>query len=651
MAHPARRLPLPALVLLLVLALAPTDAQAAKQQATKKSCPPGLLPVLKGKGKKAKVVRDRKGRLKCAVPARPSAKALPRPAAATSTAQLGVVADELESVLTVQPDALKAVERKVGAKRARKMLSIALDSWRARAVAAATARAPRAHAAETKTETYTPAAGTEVNFAGEFTPVDDGSTAGYRGKASVEGAFTREGLQAIADKADVKLPPGIDKGMFKLELEFADLPRVCPDADGKVKGTLKAGGRITLAVGGASVTLAAKIDVSYSLQVGDDARWKTIEDVDVQTELSIGGTGRSTETWRGRRVASGFGTEGILGSGDASGAFIRDWGHIDPDQGGVFGPRGGVNFATGKGTLLDVHSIDNFKKMMATDYATQLITLAAVEYVRKVAADRVQKVWYDQEKCLTLDAAAAKDRLRAGATTTVTARNAKAANGTPVSTKLTATGVASLTPGSAQMPASATKDFTLTAPPTTPATSSWKVVALSRAGKKTVSGDLGEEQGPYTATVQDHETGRFATHDATGDLTGTLAPSAVDGSSPQRWTASGPVTWSNLTATPKLDCSYVDPVSGGAWTATITDAGNGRIQVALDFTADTKVLWTVACENGSVPGQVGVTPLGMAPRTFDMPAEGGVQPLSGSFESGGDGFFTSGTLTVTPVNR
>jgi hypothetical protein len=650
MAHQARRTPLAGLVLLLALSLAPAGAEAAGQRATKKSCPPGLLPVLKGKGKKAKVVRDRNGRLKCAAPTRPAPKALPRPAAATSTAQLGVVADELGSVLTVQPDALKALERKIGPRRAEKMLSIALDSWRRRAVAAAVGRGRRARAAETKTETYAPAAGAKVKFAGEFTQVDDGTTAGYRGKASVEGDFSRDGLQALADKADVKLPPGIDKGMFKLELEFADLPRVCPDAGGKVKGTLKAGGRITLAVGGASVTLAANIDVSYALQVGEDARWKTIEDVDVKTELSVGGTGRSTETWRGRRVGSGFGAEGILDSRDTTAAFVRDWGHIDPDQGGVFGPRGGVNLATGKGTLLDVHSIDNFKKMMATNYATQLITLAAVEYVRKVAADRVQKVWYDQEKCLRLDGAAAKDRLRAGETTTVTTKNAKAADGTPVATGLTATGVASLTPGSAQMPAGASKDFTLTAPPTTPAKSSWKVVALSRAGKKTVSGDLAEALGPYTVTVQDHETGRFATHDATGDLTGTLAPAAVDGSSPQRWTASGPVTWSNLTATSKTDCSYVDPVFGGAWTATITDAGNGRIQVTLDFTAETKVLWTVVCEGGSVPGQAGVSPLGMAPRSFEMPPEGGVQPLTGSVESDGDGFFTKGTLTVTPVS-
>jgi hypothetical protein len=40
----------------------------------------------------------------------------------------------------------------------------------------------------------------------------------------------------------------------------------------------------------------------------------------------------------------------------------------------------------------------------------------------------------------------------------------------------------------------------------------------------------------------------------------------------------------------------------------------------------------------------------MAPRSFEMPPEGGVQPLTGSVESDGDGFFTKGTLTVTPVS-
>jgi len=636
------RLPL---VLVLALALiAPAGAQAATKKATKKSCPPGLLPVLKGK----KVQRDRKGRLKCTVPKRPAAKALPRPLAPTPTAQLGVVADQLDSVLAVQPGALKAIERKIGAKRAKKLLAIATDSWRTRAVVARASA--RARAAETKSESYTPVKGAEVKFTGDFKTVDDGTVAGYQGKASVEGAFDRGALDELAGKADVKLPPGIDTGSFKLDLEFADLPLACPDSAGKVKGTLKAGGRLTLSVAGASLTLAAKIDASYVLQVGDDARWKTVDDVDVKTELSVGGTGRSTETWRGRRVGSGFGQEGILKSKDAGAAFTRDWGQVDPNQGGVFGPRGGVNFATGKGNLLDVHSIDNFKKMMATNIATTIATLVVVEYVREVAADRVQKRWYDDEKCLKLDAAAAAARLRAGATTTVTAKNARAADGAPVASNLTASGTQSLEPGSAQMPAGGSKAFTLTAPSTKPTKSSWKVVALSKAGKKTVSGDLDDEQGPYKVVLDDHETGHFATNDATGHLTGTLAPAAVDGSDPQRWTATGPVSWADLTSTSKTDCFYNNPVSGGSWTATISALANDKIHVELSFTAETLVTWTVNCEGGaSIPGQAGVSPVGMTPRSFDLPAGGGTQPLSGSVAFDGDGFFTNGTLTVTPV--
>jgi hypothetical protein len=39
--------------------------------------------------------------------------------------------------------------------------------------------------------------------------------------------------------------------------------------------------------------------------------------------------------------------------------------------------------------------------------------------------------------------------------------------------------------------------------------------------------------------------------------------------------------------------------------------------------------------------------MGMTPRSFELPATGGTQALSGSVTDGGDGFFTDGTLTVT----
>jgi hypothetical protein len=40
--------------------------------------------------------------------------------------------------------------------------------------------------------------------------------------------------------------------------------------------------------------------------------------------------------------------------------------------------------------------------------------------------------------------------------------------------------------------------------------------------------------------------------------------------------------------------------------------------------------------------------MGMTPRSFELPAGGGTQALSGSIALGADGFFTNGTVTVTP---
>src|SRR4051794_18989883 len=269
------------LVSVLLVAVAPGVAAAKpKPKATKKSCPAGQLPTIKHK----KIARDAKGRLKCAQPKRPTAKAIPKAVAPKPTAQLAVVADELEQALAVHPDALKPLSRRIGPKRTNKLLAIALDSWRSRSVVA--------RAAEARSDSYTPVEGADVKFASDFKAVDDGTTAGFAGKATVEGDFNRAAIDNLAKKVDVELPKDIDHGRFKLELEFADLPSVCPDASGKVKGTLKAGGRITLTVGSTSITMAAKIEVSYNLQVGDDARWHTVDDVDVKTELSAGGSGR-----------------------------------------------------------------------------------------------------------------------------------------------------------------------------------------------------------------------------------------------------------------------------------------------------------------------------------------------------------------------
>ncbi len=201
------------------------------------------------------------------------------------------------------------------------------------------------------------------------------------------------------------------------------------------------------------------------------------------------------------------------------------------------------------------------------------------------------------------------------------------------------------------MPAGGSKAFTLTAPSTKPTKSSWKVVALSKAGKKTVSGDLDDEQGPYKVVLDDHETGHFATNDATGHLTGTLMPA---GGRRQRSAA-------------------VDRQQAGELGRPDVDVQNGLLlrqpSVRRQLDGDDQragqrpdprragLHRRHPCDldgelpTGRVdPGQAGVSPMGMTPRSFDLPAGGGTQPLSGSIQDGGDGFFTNGTLTVTPIS-
>ena len=157
-------------------------------------------------------------------------------------------------------------------------------------------------------------------------------------------------------------------------------------------------------------------------------------------------------------------------------------------------------------------------------------------------------------------------------------------------------------------------------------------------------------------TLDDHETGNFATHSGTGRLVATLRLVPVAGSDPARWTASGPLTWSEVTSTSKVDiCTLIDPLSNGAWTVTATQSGPDAIKIDLDFSADTRILWTIHCVPPppdppfDSPGQPTVNVLALKPLTFTVPTAGGVQALAGSVVDGADGFTTAGTLTVTPV--
>ena len=80
-----------------------------------------------------------------------------------------------------------------------------------------------------------------------------------------------------------------------------------------------------------------------------------------------------------------------------------------------------MNWARGV-SVSDLRSISNVEGLAKTNVAGNLLTLAALEYLRGVAIPRVEKHWYADEACLQLQATPADTRISAGGTTMVTAR-------------------------------------------------------------------------------------------------------------------------------------------------------------------------------------------------------------------------------------
>ncbi len=356
-----------------------TPAQAAK----KLKCKAGTVPVLIGSGTKAKVAKTKTGKPKCAKPPKLKASRL-EPPATTSQGSVASAADQINQALTVDPEALDKIEQKVGKKATKALVDRTLNQWRSGMQARRLADDKGIHLNQTFGD---PAKGTQGSAKLDASDVNTDGKLGYQASATVEFSADGKGLKELgADKVtDAK------SAKVKLEVSFNDAPTACPK-DGKVDGKLSASAKITITTDGASQTISAKVDSSYELAIGDDGAWKTIDNVDVQTEFQFGGTGEKTSTWRGRRVGSGFTSKGIFGegSGDFTAAIKEQSSHINPNAGGIFGPQSGVNFAKGE-TPWDYKSISNIKGMIYTDIATTYLTYAAVEYIRKVVADRLQK--------------------------------------------------------------------------------------------------------------------------------------------------------------------------------------------------------------------------------------------------------------------
>jgi hypothetical protein len=185
------------------------------------------------------------------------------------------------------------------------------------------------------------------------------------------------------------------------------------------------------------------------------------------------------------------------------------------------------------------------------------------------------------------------------------------------------------------------------------ATASVAITGLSELGR--ARGRVGSDEIPeaYDVRIQIQGQGRFATHDASGTLDVTvLAPRQGEEA---RWTGTAQAAWTDVGAASKTDCSYGSPVSGGPIEVTVTLAGDDAVSVTWGPQGDGNGLLatlTATCPADPRPaviaGQAAVGLVGISEGPFRLPLGGGSQALSGGVTTGSDGFFNTGTLTLTP---
>ncbi|HEX5780917.1 MAG TPA: hypothetical protein VFX80_03305 [Solirubrobacteraceae bacterium] len=174
---------------------------------------------------------------------------------------------------------------------------------------------------------------------------------------------------------------------------------------------------------------------------------------------------------------------------------------------------------------------------------------------------------------------------------------------------------------------------------------------------KQLADDLCKLSDVYEVTLDVTGEGRFATHSGTGAIHTTLRARRNE---PGRevWRATGPLQWAGVGFATKIGCPLIDYVIPTiSWSVTILDAGEGQLQVTWTRDGNDGPTASVDCPPGGpgdpdpapVPGMPGVALLTTGPEAFNVPYTGGVQALSGVVSDGTDGFFNSGSITVTPA--
>jgi hypothetical protein len=177
------------------------------------------------------------------------------------------------------------------------------------------------------------------------------------------------------------------------------------------------------------------------------------------------------------------------------------------------------------------------------------------------------------------------------------------------------------------------------------------------AGEEKVAGQLTDKlcalSETFEVTLDAKGAGHFATHDASATMHSVLLARR----SGDEWTAGGPLQWQNVAFSSKTDCAYVDMVVPPvAWSVKIADAGD-HLTVTWSDDGNDSTTASVDCPPSGpgdpdpppIPGQAGTALINTGPGTFSLPYTGGITPISGGVQDGGDGFFNDGTITVKPI--
>lgn len=282
--------------------------------------------------------------------------------------------------------------------------------------------------------------------------------------------------------------------------------------------------------------------------------------------------------------------------------------------------------------------------------------------------DEAQDVWNAEQSCVKV--VPTPGRVAPGTAQTVTIRTFSTVTGKAIASDLdlVPSGGASVTPAKTATTRSKPATVRVTMPKSRlrAGGSGGKVgvTATSPEGRATSAIDSFALPAAFDVVLHVDGLANFATHSSTGSIDVAFQATRDPASEAVRWAGTATATWANLAVTSKTDCSYDTPVTApGPVTVTIDpDAAGEQGSVTFGYGTGTagagSVLatsWTVHCPGDPPPppidGQPGPSLVAFGPTTFTVPLTGGTQALTtgSGVQDGGEGFFSSGTMRITPV--